>query len=45
LSLGQLFGIAGVAILFPSLGAFAVHLYKRKTGQRLSIANGAHLAG
>jgi hypothetical protein len=42
--LGQLPGLQVVAILSPiASGAFAVHLYKRKTGQRLSMASGAHL--
>jgi len=42
--LGQLPGLQVIAILAPiASGAFAVHLYKRKTGQRLSMANGAHL--
>jgi len=42
--LGQLPGLQIAAILAPiASGAFAVHLYKRKTGQRLSMANGAHL--
>ena len=42
--LGQLPGLQVIAILAPiASGAYAVHLYKRKTGQRLSIASGAHL--
>jgi len=42
--LGQLPGLQVVAILSPvASGVFAVHLYKRKTGQRLSMASGAHL--
>jgi hypothetical protein len=42
--LGQLPGLQVVAILAPvASGVFAVHLYKRKTGQRLSMASGAHL--
>lgn len=42
--LGQLPGLQVVAILSPiASGAFAVLLYKRKTGQRLSMASGAHL--
>ncbi len=42
--LGQLPGLQVIAILAPiASGAFAVHLYKRKTGERLSMANGAHL--
>ena len=42
--LGQLPGLQVIAILAPvASGVFAVHLYKRKTGQRLSMASGAHL--
>ena len=42
--LGQLPGLQVIAILSPvASGVFAVHLYKRKTGQRLSMASGAHL--
>ncbi len=42
--LGQLPGLQVMAILAPiASGVFAVHLYKRKSGQRLSMANGAHL--
>src|ERR1700693_4440635 len=42
--LGQLPGLQVLAILSPiASGAFAVHLYKRKTGQRLTMASGAHL--
>jgi zinc-ribbon domain len=42
--LGQLPGLQVLAILAPiASGVFAVHLYKRKTGQRLSMASGAHL--
>ena len=42
--LAELPGLQVIAILAPiASGAFAVHLYKRKTGQRLSMANGAHL--
>ncbi len=42
--LGQLPGLQVVAILSPvASGVFAVHLYKRKTGQKLSMASGAHL--
>src|ERR1700676_150299 len=40
----QVPGLQVLAILSPiASGAFAVHLYKRKTGQRLSMASGAHL--
>ena len=38
--LGQLPGLQVIAILSPvASGVFAVHLYKRKTGQRLSMAS------
>lgn len=42
--LGQLPGLQVMAVLAPiASGVFAVHLYKRRSGQRLSMANGAHL--
>jgi hypothetical protein len=41
---GQLPGLQIIAFLSPiTWGVFAVHLYKRKTGERLSVASGAHL--
>jgi hypothetical protein len=43
-----LFGVASVPQVFallwlPAGGFFAVYLYRRRTGQRLTILNGAHL--
>jgi len=42
--LGQLPGLQLIAILCPMASGFlAVHLYRRKSGQQLSLASGAHL--
>ena len=41
---GQLPGLQMVAILCPMASGFlAVHIYRRKSGQQLTLASGAHL--